>query len=122
MIHIEVRKKIVAARKKGIPVCEICKVNDVSKSAVYKFFNQEKDTGTVAPRTSECGRKPILDEADLQAIDQLIKGQGDITLQEIKETRNLHVSISTISWTVRNKLGYRYKKRRCMPESETART
>ena len=122
MIHIEVRKSVIAARKKGIRVQEICNVNSISKSAVYNFPKQEKETGNVMPRTKECGRKSILDESDLQAIDQLIQEQRDITLQEIKEALALNVSISTISWTVRNKLGYRYKKRQYMPASESGQT
>ena len=69
-----------------------------------------------------CGRKAILGESDLAAIDQLIEEQGDITLEEVKETLELGVCISTISWTIHNKLGYRYKKRQYMPVNESVHT
>ena len=109
MIHIEVRKKIIKARKKGIRVAEICAAYDVGKTAVYDLLKREAETGDINPQTNKCGRKFTLSESELTAIDQFIQKQKDITLAEIKEVLSLGVCISTISWAVRNKLGYRYK-------------
>lgn len=126
MIHEEVRKKIVKARKKivkarkkGMRVADICETYDVGKSAVYDLLKLEEETGGIRPRTDACGRKLTLEASELAAIDQLIQDQGDITLVEIKEMLGLGVCISTISFAIRNKLGYRYKKRQHTPVNES---
>lgn len=122
MIHEEVRKKIVKARKKGMRVADICEAYDVGKSAVYDLLKLEVETGEIHPRTEACGRKLTLGASELEAIDQLIQDQGDITLEEIKEMLGLSVCISTISFVIRKKLGYRYKKRQYMPVNESDQT
>ena len=110
MIHVEVRKEIINAKKKGMRVAEICAVYDVGKSAVYNLLKLESETGDIHPRTHQCGRKLTLSESELTAIDQLIQAQRNITLAEIRAALNLRVCISTISRVVRNNLGYRFKK------------
>jgi len=95
---------------------------DVGKSAVYDLLKLESETGGINPRTDMCGRKATLGESDLAVIDQLIQKQRDITLEEIKETLELSVCISTISFAIRNKLCYRYKKRQYMPVNESVQT
>ena len=120
-MHIEVRKKIVEARSKGIRVTDICNTYSVGKSAVYDLLKQEAETGDITPLTHQRGRKPLLTEANLSAIEHLIQVQNDITLEEIKEELGLCVSISTISWDIRHRLGYRYKKRQYTPVNETGR-
>lgn len=121
-MHVEVRKKIIEARGKGIRVADICNTYSVGKSAVYDLLKQESETGDITPRTYLRGRKSLLTEADLYAIDQMIQAQSDITLEEIKEELGLCVSISTISWDIRHRLGYRYKKRQYTPASGSDRT
>ena len=117
MLHVEVRKKIVAARKKGIKVKDICAANSVGKTAVYNLLKQERETGDVEPKTHLRGRKPTLQEDDLEAIEDQIQAQKDITAAEIKENLNLPLCKSSICKIIRNKLGYRYKKRQYMPLS-----
>ncbi|MEM1484912.1 hypothetical protein V6615_08515 [Oscillospiraceae bacterium PP1C4] len=55
----------------------------------------------------------------MRRLDQLVIEQSDITLQEIKEEMELQISVPAISNIIRNKLHYRYKKRRYMPVNET---
>ncbi|MCL2518210.1 MAG: hypothetical protein FWF15_06560 [Oscillospiraceae bacterium] len=52
----------------------------------------------------------------------LILSRPDITLEEIKETMKLEIGITAISAIVRNKLGFRFKKRRYTPQNENELT
>lgn len=69
-----------------------------------------RETGSVETRTSQRGRKPALSQNDIQNIDQLIQQQPDITIHEIMEKLQLHVSDETVRKEVL-KLGYVYKKK-----------
>ena len=70
----------------------------------------ERETGSVETRTSLRGRKPSLSRKDIQNIDCLIQQQPDITINEIIDTLQLHVSDETVRKTIL-KLGYVYKKK-----------
>lgn len=118
MMHIEVRKKIVEARHNGITVKEICRANNVGKSAVYDLLKQERETGHIEPQTHLRGRKSTIGEDVLAAIKNQIKARCDITACEIKENLGLHLCESSICKIIRHKLGYRYKKRQYMPANE----
>jgi transposase len=120
MIHLEVRKKIIAASKNGVSTKEICAAYVVGKTAVYDLLKQERETGDITPRTYLRGRKPKVSETDLKDIDQLLTEQKDITAAEVKERLSLPVCESRVSQIIRNKLGYRYKKRQSMPASGNA--
>lgn len=53
----------------------------------------------------------------------LIKSKPDITLEENREDMGLEIGKTAISAiVVRNKLGFRYKKRRYMPQNESELT
>jgi transposase len=122
MLHLEVRKKIIEANQKGIPVKAICAAYSIGKTAVYDLLKQERETGDITPKTHMRGRKPSLHEDDYAAIENLLIQQKDITVLEIKERLNLSLSESSVSKIIRNKLGYRYKKRQYMPVSGSAPT
>lgn len=111
MIHIEVRKKIVEARKKGLKIKEICHAYGVGKTAVFRLLKQERETGDITPKTHLRGRKPALDETQLQQLRELLDSRPDITLEEIREEMGLDISISALSRIIRNKLHYNYKKK-----------
>ena len=52
----------------------------------------------------------------------LILSKPDITLEEIKEEMKLEIGITAISTIVRNKLGFRFKKRQYTLQSESEPT
>ena len=117
MLHLEVRKKIVEARKKGVKVKELCSANSVGKTAIYDLLKRERESGNIAPKTHLRGRKPTLNQDDLAAIEKLLQTQKDITAGEIKEALNLSLCESSICKIIKWKLGYRFKKRQYMPLS-----
>lgn len=119
MIHMEVRKKIVAARKNGLKISEISRAYNVSETAVLRLLKRERETGDIKPRTHLRGRKPTLDKAGKEEMRALILNRPDITLEEIKDEMHLELGITAISAIVRNKLGFRFKKRRYTHQSES---
>ena len=121
MIHIEVRKKIVEARQRGILIKDISATFGYSESAISRLLRKERETGDITPETHLRGRKPALGEGELESMRQLILCRSDITLEEIKETMSLSISIPAISKIVNKKLRFTYKKRHYTPAKETER-
>ena len=118
MIHMEVRKKVVAARQRGLRIKEIANAYGYSESAINRLLRRHRECGDIAPRTYLRGRKPALQAGELESMRQLILGRPDITLEEIKETMQLTISVPAICKIVKNKLGFEYKKRQYMPVNE----
>jgi transposase len=119
MLHIEVRKKIMEAKENGLTVKEICRAYSVGKTAVYDLYKQERETGSIEPLTHLRGRKPILDDEQVAAIDALLKERMDITISELREELRIPMSDSGVRNIVNNKLGYQYKKRQYTQVNET---
>ena len=59
MIQIEIRKKIVEARKKGLKISEIVKAYGYSESAINRLLRLERETGDITPKTHLRGRKKL---------------------------------------------------------------
>ena len=83
----------------------------VSEREVYKLAAQMRETGSVEPRTGNCGRKPKLSEEDLERVDKAIQAQPDITFGELIRNLELDISESRLGRIVREKLGYSLKKK-----------
>ena len=69
-----------------------------------------RETGTVAVQTDKRGRKPILNQQQLNEIADTIINQPDITIREIKENLDLPVSEENIREKV-IQMGFVYKKK-----------
>ena len=110
MLHNEARKLLVEAYEQIHDAQTVTKYFQVSTSTVYRLSGQMKKTGSVDLQTSQRGRKAALTEEDLQAIDQLIIAQPDITIDEIIKKQRLSVSNETVRKAVIG-LGYVYKKK-----------
>lgn len=110
MLHNEARKLLVEAYEHSHNAQTVAENFQVSTSTVYRLSGQMKKTGSVELQTSQRGRKPALTEEDLWEIDQQIKAQPDITINEIIEKQGLSVSNETVRKAV-IRLGYVYKKK-----------
>lgn len=110
MLQNEARKLLIKAWNKTHNAKEIAECVSVSTSTVYRLEKRMRETGSVETRTSQRGRKPALSQNDIQNIDQLIQQQPDITIHEIVEKLQLHVSDETVRKATL-KLGYVYKKK-----------
>ena len=110
MLHNEARKLLIQALNKTHNAKEVAECFSVNTSTVYRLAKRMRETGSVETRTSLRGRKPALSPEDTHNIDQLIQQQSDITIHEIVDRLQLHISDETVRKAVL-KLGYVYKKK-----------
>lgn len=121
MIPMEIRKIIVADYDDGMSVKSISRAVRVSTSAIYRLLEKKRKTGTLEPSYENIGRRLEVTPDKLAKMKALVAENSDITLAEIKEAMHLSIQKSEISNILRNKLGFRYKKRWYMPANETGR-
>ena len=110
MLHNEARELLVEGYEATHDVEGIAKAYSVSKWTVYRLAEQKRKTGSVALRTSQRGRKPVLTTEDKEAIRRCIDEAPDITIEEIREELNLPASYSTVERAIRA-MGYTLKKK-----------
>lgn len=110
MLGNEARNLLVKAYEKGGNAKYLATVFGVKERTVYRLVAQKRTTGSVELQTSTRGRKPKLNNEQIQRIDQLLKQKPDITLLDIIEELALDCSESTISRAI-CKLGYSLKKK-----------
>ena len=106
----DLREKIVKHKQKGEKDSNISKWLLVSLSSVKRIWTNFCEFGNTDHKPLNRGRKPMITENEMQNIEQEIKKNSDITLEEIKEKFKLKISISAISRRI-SKLGYTFKKR-----------
>lgn len=110
MLHNESRNLLVQAFEKSHNAKQTAQNFSVSLWTVYRLRQQMKRTGSVELRVNQRGRKAKLTQQDLDAINNLVHEQPDITIREIKEKLHLDVCEETVRKAV-IKLGYRVKKK-----------
>lgn len=110
MLHNETRKLLIQALNKTHNAKEVAECFSVNTSTVYRLAKRMRETGSVEAKTYLRGRKPSLSPEDIHNIDQLIQQQSDITIHEIVDRLQLHISDETVRKAVL-KLGYVYKKK-----------
>jgi transposase len=111
MIPMEIRKIIVADYEDGMEVKTISQAVRVSTSTIYRLLEKNRKTGTIEPSYENIGRQSEVTQDKLTKMNALVTENPDITLAEIKEAMHLSIQKSEISNILRNKLGFRYKKR-----------
>ena len=110
MLHNEARELLVEGYEATHDAKEIAKLFHVSEFTVYHLAEQKRKTGSVALRTSHCGRKPVLNDEDKKRNSRRIDEQPDITLAELRTALGLKASVQTLSRVIRA-MGYRVKKK-----------
>lgn len=110
MLSTEVRELMVKAYEKSHNATEVARNFSVSRTTVYDHVKRMRETGTVALQTDKRGRKPILNQQQLNEIADTIINQPDITIREIKEKLDLPVSEENIREKV-IQMGFVYKKK-----------
>lgn len=110
MLHNEARELLVEGYEATHDAKGIAKAYSVSKWMVYRLAEQKRKTGSVALRTSQRGRKPVLTTEDKEAIRRCIDEAPDITIEEVREELNLSASYSTVERAIRA-MGYTLKKK-----------
>jgi len=110
MLHNEARELLVKGYERSHDAVGIAQAYSVSIRTVYRLVEQKRKTGSVALRTSQRGRKPVLTAEDKANIRQAMDEKPDITINEIREKLGLSASYSTIERAI-EKLGYALKKK-----------
>ncbi len=75
---------------------EIERAYNYGKSTIYDILELERETGSVKPRVGPCGRKPKLAPGEHPKVAAAIDERPDITLEELKESLSLPVSVSRL--------------------------
>ena len=110
MLHNEARELLVKGYEKSGDAEAIAQAYSVSERTVYRLAQQKRETGSVALRTSQRGRKPALTEEDKQNIRQCVEERPDITINEVREKLHLTASYSTVERAIQA-MGYTLKKK-----------
>jgi len=110
MLHSETRERLVQGYEKSHDVNAIAEAYSVSKWTVYHLVEQKRKTGSVALRTNQRGRKPLLQEADKIRIRQCMDETPDITIEEIREKLDIQASYTTVERAI-HRMGYTFKKK-----------
>ena len=80
MLHNEARELLVQGYEATHDAKEIAKAYSVSKWTVYRLAEQKRKTGSVALRTSQRGRKPVLTAEDRENIQHCIDESPGIAI------------------------------------------
>ena len=110
MLHNEARELLVQGYEATHDAEGIGKAYSVSKWTVYRLVAQKRKTGSVALRTRQRGRKPVLTAEDKENIRHCMDESPDITIEEIREKLNLSASYSTVERAI-DAMGYTLKKK-----------
>ena len=110
MLHNEARELLVKYYEKSGDVKGTAAAYSVSERTVYRLAQQKRETGSVALRTSQRGRKPSLTGEDKEHIRQSMEESPDSTVGEIQEKLNRKVSRSTMERAIKA-MGYTLKKK-----------
>lgn len=109
---VELRERIVAARKEGHSAAEVAKWFKVSKRSVERYWASYVQDGSVAPKKRGGYRRSRLEGHD-ESLREWIEHQPDLTLEELRSLcrKELNVCIGTTAlWHRLKHLGLSYKK------------
>ena len=110
MLQNETREMLVKYYEKSGDGKAAAEAESVSERTGYRLAQQKRETGSVALRTSQRGRKPSLTEEYKENIRQSMEETPDSTVREIQEKRKRSVSRSTVERAIKA-MGYTLKKK-----------
>lgn len=105
----DLRDRVIAARDDGLPTKRVAELFRVSGSWVRRVMQRRREHNQRGPRPR--GGATVV-KIDLDRLRQLVDQQPDATVRRIK------CSVSAVDMALR-RLGFSFKKRRCMPPSRT---
>jgi transposase len=118
---LDLRKKIVEARQRGMPTSEVAKTFGVGVSSVKRYAATAREGRSLLPKKRP-GSKPKMDEAAVRLLEADLRERPTATLPQRREflsrVAGARVSESTISRALR-RLGWSRKKDRWEPASAT---
>ena len=119
----DLRRKFVEVYDRGeVSLQELAKRFGVSESWAKKLSARRSKTGQIEIRTWRHGPKSRVTAAIRQWMQEQMRGQPDLTLQELQQRveqgQGLHLSLGWI-WILLRRWGLRHKKNRSARRSKT---
>jgi transposase len=113
------REIIIAANSRGESPSTIALWVGASRASVYNILNLHKATNGIVPKPYP-GRQSSLTQKQISEICKTVKGENDITLDELIEKLGLPIKKSRLS-VILIKMGFSFKKRLFIQKSSGAR-
>ena len=121
-LSMGLRERIVGAYAEGgVSHAAVGRRYGVSASLVGKLVRQQRDEGSLEPRTYRRGRKRSVAGETEEALRQHLRRPPDATLEERREALGLSCALKTVWLSVRRLKG-RFKNSPTAPPNRTART
>ena len=119
---LDLRKKIVAAKARGMPTSEVARTFGVGLSTVKRYAATAREGKPLAPKERP-GSKPKLDEAARKLLEADLEERPAATLPQRREflarVAGVRVSDSTVSRML-GRMGWSRKKDRWVRASATS--
>lgn len=119
---LDLRKKIVDAKQRGMPTKEVARTFGVGASTVKRYAAAAREGRPLAPKKRP-GSKPKMDEGARKLLERDMKDRPAATLPQRREflrrVCGLEISDSTVSRMLR-RLGWSRKKDRWVPQNVTS--
>jgi transposase len=119
---LDLRKKIVEAKERGMPTVEVAKTFGVGVSTVKRYAATAREGRSLAPKKRP-GSKPKMDEAARRLLERDMQERPAATLPQRREFLRrpcgLEVSDSTVSRMLK-RLGWSRKKDQWVRASATS--
>jgi transposase len=119
---LDLRKKIVDAKQRGMPTTEVARTFGVGLSTIKRYAAAAREGRPLAPKRRP-GSKPKLDQAARKLLEADLEGRPAATLSQRREfllrVAGVSVSDSTVSRMLR-RLGWSRKKDRWERQSATS--
>lgn len=94
----DLRERIIAAVERGeASLREIAEQFLVHVSTVGRLVKRRRQTGSVEPRPHRGGRRPALDDGDLERLKELVRERPDATLKELRDGLGIDCSIMAVA-------------------------
>lgn len=114
------RQRVIDACDRGMKTKEVAEAFGVAASWVRRLKQWRRERGSIMPLPCG-GSEPLLGSDDEAAIHAHFKQNPSTTIIELSEALGANVSEVTV-WRTARRLGYRFKKSRCMPPNGIGRT
>ena len=121
MVSKEKRELIISNLEHGMTQEEASRIFGVHRTTIWRILRRYRTTQSVESDSCNSGRHSELDEEGLNKLKELVESNPDITLEKIRETMGLSMKKSQISYILREKIGFRFKKRWYMPANRNER-
>ncbi len=99
---MDLRERVVAAcdAREGSRE-QIAKRFGVSDRWIRKLLQQRRETGSIAPLPQNPGRKRALNDRQMERLRRLIHKRPDATLEELRKSLGVKISIAALHRAVR---------------------